>query len=557
MMLRPTESRILFLQQLGRGLRLSPEKQRLTVIDYIGNHRAFLLKPRALLGLTDSDVDLVATLEKIRNGSLHLPPGCSVTYDLAALDLLSALIRTRSGDDLFKSYYVDFRARYEARPTASEAYHDGYAPRALRPNYGSWLRFVENMGDLDQMELAAVAQTQPFLDVESTPMTKGFKMLVLMAMLNENVFPGQISISDLVRSVSRLASRSAIWKRDFDVPIEDESAVKDVLERNPIAAWTGGRGTRDRSYFKYEEGLFSSLIVVDASCRESFQGLVRELVDWRLAEYLRRTDSEQLGEGFVAKVSHSGGRPILFLPSRKQERQIPTGETPLLVDGERMIASFVKIAINVVRRPDSTENRLPAILQGWFGPDAGLSGTSHEVQFSMNEENHTWSMEPSRRSQTRVTPTIWHPYMRENIPSLFGFTFTTAIWNVGFVKLPGHVFLLVTLEKNALDSEFRYEDRFTSAELFQWQSQNRTVQGSAHGRVIRDHAELGYEVHLFVRRCKRANGGGAAPFTYCGDVDFVSWSGDAPITVLWRLRNPLPQSVADSLQTENGNLAKA
>ncbi|MCA8941850.1 MAG: DEAD/DEAH box helicase family protein, partial [Planctomycetes bacterium] len=50
MMLRPTESRILWLQQLGRGLRKSTAKNRLRVIDYIGNHRSFLDKPRALLG---------------------------------------------------------------------------------------------------------------------------------------------------------------------------------------------------------------------------------------------------------------------------------------------------------------------------------------------------------------------------------------------------------------------------------------------------------------------------------------------------------------------------
>ena len=50
MMLRPTESRILFLQQFGRGLRISPDKNRLTVIDYIGNYRSFLTKPRAAAG---------------------------------------------------------------------------------------------------------------------------------------------------------------------------------------------------------------------------------------------------------------------------------------------------------------------------------------------------------------------------------------------------------------------------------------------------------------------------------------------------------------------------
>jgi superfamily II DNA or RNA helicase len=48
MMLRPTESPVVWLQQFGRGLRRHGDK-RLTVIDYIGNHRAFLLKARTLL----------------------------------------------------------------------------------------------------------------------------------------------------------------------------------------------------------------------------------------------------------------------------------------------------------------------------------------------------------------------------------------------------------------------------------------------------------------------------------------------------------------------------
>ena len=51
MMLRPTESKILWLQQFGRGLRKAAGKERLTVIDYIGNHRVFLLKPQTLFGL--------------------------------------------------------------------------------------------------------------------------------------------------------------------------------------------------------------------------------------------------------------------------------------------------------------------------------------------------------------------------------------------------------------------------------------------------------------------------------------------------------------------------
>ena len=48
LMLRPTESKIVFLQQLGRGLRRHPGKQQLVVIDLVGNHKACLYKPYLL-----------------------------------------------------------------------------------------------------------------------------------------------------------------------------------------------------------------------------------------------------------------------------------------------------------------------------------------------------------------------------------------------------------------------------------------------------------------------------------------------------------------------------
>jgi superfamily II DNA or RNA helicase len=40
-MLRPTESSVVFLQQLGRGLRASAGKTSVNVIDFVGNHRIF------------------------------------------------------------------------------------------------------------------------------------------------------------------------------------------------------------------------------------------------------------------------------------------------------------------------------------------------------------------------------------------------------------------------------------------------------------------------------------------------------------------------------------
>ena len=68
MMLRPTGSRILWLQQFGRGLRKAAGKERLTVIDYIGNHRTFLLKPQALFDLSGGDAQVARQLERLQRG---------------------------------------------------------------------------------------------------------------------------------------------------------------------------------------------------------------------------------------------------------------------------------------------------------------------------------------------------------------------------------------------------------------------------------------------------------------------------------------------------------
>jgi hypothetical protein len=54
-------------------------------------------------------------------------------------------------------------------------------------------------------------------------------------------------------------------------------------------------------------------------------------------------------------------------------------------------------------------------------------------------------------------------------------------------------------------------------------------------------------VHLFVRAHSKTAHGRAAPFVYCGDVDFASWTGERPITVTWRLREAVPERLWEGL----------
>lgn len=74
--LRPTESLTIFLQQLGRGLRLADDKEVCTVLDFVGNANAdydFAHKFRALVGKTDGAIS-----DEIKNGFPHAPLGCRI-----------------------------------------------------------------------------------------------------------------------------------------------------------------------------------------------------------------------------------------------------------------------------------------------------------------------------------------------------------------------------------------------------------------------------------------------------------------------------------------------
>ena len=78
-MLRPTQSAIIFIQQLGRGLRKNGAKDYLTVIDFIGNYNNNYLVPIALYGDKTYNKD---TLRKLMtSGSSHIPGSSTINFD--------------------------------------------------------------------------------------------------------------------------------------------------------------------------------------------------------------------------------------------------------------------------------------------------------------------------------------------------------------------------------------------------------------------------------------------------------------------------------------------
>jgi superfamily II DNA or RNA helicase len=386
LMLRPTESKVIWLQQLGRGLRRHKNKTHLRVIDYIGNHRSFLEKPAALLAALGVTVTSLRELTRLlADKSYDLPPGCGVTYSLEAQSILDKLCPpSRKAKDI-REWYEEFRKHAERRPSAREALHSGYDPRAVHGDFGSWLAFVREMKDLSAAEQAALELDRAFLfDVETRAMRRSHDLVLLDAMRALGELPGTVAFGDLVAAFRRRASRSAALRADVAVDLDDKRALTEALEAGPIRAWCRTRGADGSEFFSVAGKKFrtSQGIVGDSP---EFSALVSELIEWRVSEYLSRRPQEPVLD--VAR--NARGQPILKLD--RQRYELPEDWVVVMADSAPLRARYLKQSVDVARPPDRDRNELGKLLKRWFGEEAGTAGAKHRVvQRTDPQGNLTW-----------------------------------------------------------------------------------------------------------------------------------------------------------------------
>ena len=147
--LRPTESLTVFLQQLGRGLRLSENKESLTVLDFVGNARPeynFENKFRALIGKTSTTV-----AKEVEDNFPHLPLGCSIILEKKAKQ--SILDNIRAATSLNKIQIINKIGAFSNDTTLEfnlKNFSEFYIiPLQLIYKRGGWNRLCQLAGVID------------------------------------------------------------------------------------------------------------------------------------------------------------------------------------------------------------------------------------------------------------------------------------------------------------------------------------------------------------------------------------------------------------------------
>jgi len=405
LMLRPTESPVVFLQQLGRGLRRSDGTEFLTVIDFIGNHRSFLIKPRTLLSLGNAvKTSTNKVLRAMHTGEFGLPPGCSATYDPELVDIMRTLTRVGARSAL-EDYCTSFVAERGYRPSALQAYEAGYNPGSVRAKHGHWFGFLDDTGLLAGQEPEVMGRHADVLaGIESEPVTKSYKLVTLQALVQLGALRTGASVAEIAWAAHRIVTGDPRLVSDTtsaempDPASVNADAWREYWMRWPLSAWAGQLRGASTSWFRLEDRRFLPVFQVADDVGETFDAMVEELIDYRLARYLF-TKSSPLEAAFRLRVIQAGGRPILTL-NRDLHPQLPEGETPFIADGVLYTGNFVKIALNVARREGQPGNVLADLLQSWFGADAGQPGTGHYVELVPGDLH--WTMRPASPAARRT-----------------------------------------------------------------------------------------------------------------------------------------------------------
>ncbi len=192
--LRPTESLTIFLQQLGRGLRLAENKDCLTVLDFVGNARPeynFENKFRALIGKTTTTVH-----KEVEDNFPHLPLGCSIVLEKKAKEII--LENIKSATTLNRNQIISKIKNFKHQTTLPLTLKNfiEFNNLTIQALYkrGSWKRLCQEAGVIDNFESVNEKEIYSAISNKwlSTSSTSYFKFILKLATYNF-----QVSVSDL------------------------------------------------------------------------------------------------------------------------------------------------------------------------------------------------------------------------------------------------------------------------------------------------------------------------------------------------------------------------
>lgn len=298
MFLRPTESPVVFLQQLGRGLRTSKGKEYLNVLDFIGNYEKAGRAPFLLSGGKTSAEGVVHGYHDI-----EYPDDCIVDFDMRLIDLFRELgKKSLSVKERIKSEFYKVKELLDGKiPTRMElfTYMDDdiyqYCIKHAKENpFRGYMEFLHEMNELsaEEEEVYSGIGREFLTMVETTDMQKVYKMPVLYSFYNSGDMRLAVTDEEVLAAWKEFFDNGINW-RDFaaDITYADYQAMTDKQHlskaKNMPIKFLKASG---KGFFIEKEGYALALRdnLEGIIGNEAFKSHLKDILEYRTMEYYRR-----------------------------------------------------------------------------------------------------------------------------------------------------------------------------------------------------------------------------------------------------------------------------
>lgn len=298
MFLRPTESPVVFLQQLGRGLRKSRGKEFLNVLDFIGNYEKAGSAPFLLSGRPYSSTDAVS----MQQADFKFPDDCLVDFDMRLIDLFHEMAKRKvKKEDMVREEYFRIKELLDGKvPSRVElfTYMEDEVFRICSDVKNSpfkhYLRYLDALNELGEEETAIYHGIgNEFLELmETTQMSKSYKLPVLLAFYNDGNIKMEINEEDIYRRYMEFYHSANNWKdleRDkstSDFKTWDKKRCISEALKNPV-----------RFLMESGKGIFVKRDGAVLALNEQFRDVVRQaggaeqmkdVIEFRRVDYYRK-----------------------------------------------------------------------------------------------------------------------------------------------------------------------------------------------------------------------------------------------------------------------------
>lgn len=337
LMLRPTNSPIIFIQQLGRGLRKYENKEFLTVLDFIGNHNKAFLIAIALNGSRYYDKDSLKVAVATQFASI---PGCTnIQMDRISQERILEQLNEENFNSMkyLKEEYFEFKKMNgEKIPYLLMDYikYDG-SPDPLRflSKEKTYIGFVAKMEKND--ELKKLLKQEEFLKIlkwlsKSLPIKRIYEFSILKYLLNNDEIDVENAKSQILKYIDNVDNESVIHSLNcLNGSYYDSSELKNNIKCFQLkdgvlsVTWDFKKIVQNRKYRIYVEDVINYGIV---RYRKEFGNKYYGVPFFKLYEQYQMIDAALLsnytkihtsfrGQGLVT----NGKEYFLFVDLHKEE----------------------------------------------------------------------------------------------------------------------------------------------------------------------------------------------------------------------------------------------